>query len=230
MEPLAEWVHVMRRLERFEGGIHVVAHSMGALLSVAFALKHPRLVRTLVLVSPVGVPKAPKDKVGGLKGGLGRRLLFRSLFWLWDGGWTPQVLVRGGGRWLGRVIAGWMIRQRLRIEGGGVGEEALVEYFYQISAAEASGEYALSTVLESGAYARRPLCDRLVGVRVPVVLLYGDRDWMSVDAGREVAAALHVENWVGVVEHAGHHVYFDNADEFNRLVMRACRKEQHVLA
>lgn len=227
VEPLAEWVDVMRGVERFEGGLHVVGHSMGALLSVAFTLRYPRLVKNLVLVSPVGMPKAPKDKVGEMKGGRCRRLLFRGLLWLWEKGWTPQVLVRGGGRWLGRIVAGWMIRERLRMGGERVGEKAMMEYFYQISAAEASGEYALNTVLESGAYARRPLCERLRTVKVPVVLLYGERDWMSVEVGREVAGELTVKNWVSVVEDAGHHVYFDNADEFNRLVLRACRDDKN---
>eukprot|EP00177_Eucheuma_denticulatum_P004591 GFKZ01008355.1.p1 GENE.GFKZ01008355.1~~GFKZ01008355.1.p1 ORF type:complete len:420 (+),score=36.30 GFKZ01008355.1:105-1262(+) len=221
IDPLAEWMQVMRELEPFEGGVHLVGHSMGAFLAVAFALRYPQMVRNLVLASPVGVPKAPVDKLGRMRGGWRRKLLFRVVFGLWEWGWTPQVLVRWGGGNLGRRLAGRMILARFGMNDS-KGEEALVEYFYQISAAPASGEYSLSTVLESGAYARRPLCERLVGVTVPVAFLYGDRDWMSADAGTEVTKRMRVKSWVKKIAGAGHHVYFDNAAEFNQLVLQAC--------
>lgn len=214
-------MQVMRTLEPFEGGVHLVGHSMGAFLAVAFALSYPQMVKNLVLASPVGVPKAPVDKLGRMAGGWRRKLIFRMVFGLWEWGWTPQVLVRWGGANLGRRLAGRMILARFGMKDRN-GEEALVEYFYQISAAPASGEYSLSTVLESGAYARRPLCERLAAVTVPVAFLYGDRDWMSADAGNEVTKRMKVKSWVKKITGAGHHVYFDNAAEFNQLVLQAC--------
>lgn len=40
--------------------------------------------------------------------------------------------------------------------------EAVAPYLYQITAAPGSGEYALNLLLEPGAWARRPLCERLL--------------------------------------------------------------------
>jgi hypothetical protein len=40
--------------------------------------------------------------------------------------------------------------------------ERIAPYLYQITAAPGSGEYALSLLLEPGAWARRPLCERLL--------------------------------------------------------------------
>ena len=40
--------------------------------------------------------------------------------------------------------------------------ESIAPYLYQITAARGSGEYALNLLLEPGAWARRPLCERLL--------------------------------------------------------------------
>jgi hypothetical protein len=40
--------------------------------------------------------------------------------------------------------------------------EMIAPYLYQITAAPGSGEYALNLLLEPGAWARRPLCMRLL--------------------------------------------------------------------
>lgn len=40
--------------------------------------------------------------------------------------------------------------------------EKIAPYLYQITAAQGSGEYALNLLLEPGAWARRPLCERLL--------------------------------------------------------------------
>lgn len=229
VEPLAEWADAIRAIEPHgfaDGKVHVVGHSMGAFLASAFALRYPALVRNLVLASPVGLPRAPRDKLAMMRGSKARRAIFRTIFALWEWGWTPQVLVRVGGATLGRMVAAWMITRRFPTEDP-VTREAFVEYFYQISAASPSGEYSLSTLLESGAYARRPMCDRLKQVQVPVTFLYGDRDWMSWEVAQEVGKGMKVRTWVRRVKEAGHHLYFDNAEEFNRCVVDACH---HVVA
>lgn len=226
VEPLAEWMSVMQTLEPAgfrNGRVHIVGHSMGAFLATAFALRYPHRVRNLVLASPVGVPKAPREKLTRIAGSRMRRAAFRALFTLWERGWTPQVLVRFGGAVLGRSVAAWMITRRFPAQDEAV-QQAFVEYFYEISCATASGEYSLSTVLESGAYARRPLCDRLSDVSVPVAFLYGDRDWMSSDAAAEAAKGMKVKHWVRTVKGAGHNLYYDNAEEFNRVVIEACHQ------
>jgi cardiolipin-specific phospholipase len=43
--------------------------------------------------------------------------------------------------------------------------ESLSPYLYQITAARGSGEYALNLLLEPGAWARRPLCERLLSLQ-----------------------------------------------------------------
>ena len=90
--------------------------------------------------------------------------------------------------------------------------ESIAPYLYQITAAPGSGEYALSLILEPGAWARRPLCERLLPLQgvcpywylkfnekdtdlpiaVPVAFIYGSRDWMDPQHAHSLVPSLAV--------------------------------------
>ena len=105
-------------------------------------------------------------------------------------------------------------------------QEALSQYAYQIFRLRGSGEYALAYLLAPGAYARRPLIERVKGLQNDTVLkkvtwIYGSYDWMDVDAGREASEGLgDVESDVIVVDRAGHNVHLDNPERFNRIISK----------
>ncbi|PXF47975.1 1-acylglycerol-3-phosphate O-acyltransferase [Gracilariopsis chorda] len=151
-----------------------------------------------------------------------RRFLFWMLFRLWDLGFTPQYLVRLGGTSLGRVLARKIIESRFQMQSQSA-REALVDYFYHISAADAAGEHSLSTILQSGAYARDPLCDRMDALKVPTVFLYGELDWMNYRYAKSICERMSVPTSVHVVEGAGHHLYFDNVNAFTQVILKTCR-------
>ena len=88
----------------------------------------------------------------------------------------------------------------------------------------------MAYLLAPGAYARRPLIERVKKLQNDTVLkqvtwIYGSDDWMDVDAGREASDRLGVdiESSVIVVDRAGHNVHLDNPVHFNKILEGALR-------
>lgn len=61
---------------------------------------------------------------------------------------------------------------------------------------------------------------------VPITLLYGSRSWVD-SSGGDIIQKLRPNSYVKslVIERAGHHIYADRAEEFNRLVVATCNGE-----
>ena len=131
-------------------------------------------------------------------------------------------------------------------------EEALAlhDYAYSLFRLRGSGEYALAYILAPGAFARSPLIRRIHGVGrqtladgklengIPVVLMYGENDWMDVKGGNNAKKKLDAERdrinktrkaegsedldegeaKVVIIKKAGHHVYLDSPDHFNEVM------------
>ncbi|KAB5577930.1 Alpha/Beta hydrolase protein [Coniochaeta sp. 2T2.1] len=186
------------------------------------------------------------------------------LVYLWDANVSPFSLVRLAGPLGPRFVSGWTSRRFNHLPSNE--SQVLHDYSYSLFRQKGSGEYALPYLLAPGAFARSPVINRIdqVGRQIirpatetepalretgiPVVLMYGESDWMDVGAGyaaeeklkaRVVKALLHGtdeekrrENGsakVVVVRKAGHHLYLDNPDEFNEAVLREMRdtREYH---
>jgi pimeloyl-ACP methyl ester carboxylesterase len=70
--------------------ITLLGHSLGGYLSTSYALKYPERVEKLVLISPVGVPKAPiKEEQIRLKG-----IFVSVITQLWSWNVTPMSVLR----------------------------------------------------------------------------------------------------------------------------------------
>jgi len=211
-------------------------------------------VDRLILVSPVGVPNNPYETNNDVKADpliidpldttvqsefsqphdtpsksavQVPRPLPRWVTILWEANFSPFMFARipvvGP-----KFASGWTSRrfgdlpsQRER--------QILSEYAYQIFRQKGSGEFALAYLLAPGAYARRPLMNRIKQLQNDNVLqsvtwIYGSYDWMDVDAGREASEKLgDVESDVHVVEKAGHNVHLDNPEGFNRIIRKILR-------
>ena len=193
-----------------------------------------------------------------------RKPLPKWLTYLWDANISPFSFVRWSGPLGPRLVSGWTSRRFSHLPQ----EEALAlhDYAYSLFKLRGSGEYALAYILAPGAFARSPLIRRIGGVGrqplpspqpslstnpslndskaeavengIPVVLMYGENDWMDVtggyaakvkiDAAREKAlegktAAERNEDQGGakviIIKNAGHHVYLDSPDHFNEVML-----------
>eukprot|EP00128_Syssomonas_multiformis_P012200 Colp12_sorted_trinity150504_noHs@19534 len=201
----------------------LMGHSLGGYLSTLYTMRHPEVVNKLLLVSPAGVGRKPEGAHPVTPAGTYlRSMLFKTVEIFWNWNVTPQSVTRAAGPWGRHIMGGYVDRRFKHLEE--MQAKNLREYLYHISALPPSGEYALNTILSFGAWAREPLCDRIEGLKVPTVFYYGAHDWMDKRFAYEVQSKINAPSKVVVVEHAGHHLYLDNPDEFNAVVLAELEK------
>jgi cardiolipin-specific phospholipase len=173
---------------------------------------------------------------------------------LWDANVSPFSIVRWAGPLGPRLASGWTTRRFDHLPAEQ--KAALHDYSYSIFRQRGSGEYALAYILAPGAHARSPLIRRIQGVGrqilethdaptvdsqtspapsgvkrengVPIVFMYGSKDWMDINGGLESAKKIlnateealktqspkerkRDQGSVKVLEvsKAGHHLYLD---------------------
>jgi cardiolipin-specific phospholipase len=196
-----------------------------------------------------------------------RRRISKWVSYLWDANISisPFSFVRWAGPVGPRLVSGWTSRRFSHLPGPE--SEALHHYAYSLFRQRGSGEFVLAYILAPGAFARSPLIRRIGGVGrqpipaastststsalsttppaaaptketgYPIVMMYGDNDWMDIAGGyateqklkEEREKALHSaselekakENGsakVLIIKKAGHHVYLDGWEEFNQVM------------
>ncbi|KAJ7638540.1 alpha/beta-hydrolase [Roridomyces roridus] len=147
----------------------------------------------------------------------------RRLFMhLWEEGWSPFQVVRSTVFW-GPLLIGKYSSRRF----SGLTEEEtrnMHDYILNITLAKGSGEYCISHILSPGAIARMPLVDRVAALKIPVTFIYGDHDWMDPQGGEDSVDSLRKSGNGNcrsyIVNNAGHHVYLDNPEAVDSLVVR----------
>lgn len=143
----------------------------------------------------------------------------KLLTWLWERNFTPINIVRLFGPLAGRVIAIWVYNRFSRVDSG---DELcdMCKYTTSVFLDRGSGEYCLGSILAPGSLARLPLSNRLPGqLKIPVLVLYGEIDWMDKKAGYELCKSIGKNAKFRIIPGAGHHLYVDNIPEFERQVL-----------
>jgi cardiolipin-specific phospholipase len=179
-----------------------------------------------------------------------RRQMPKWFTYLWDANVSPFSLVRLAGPLGPSLVSGWTSRRFSHLSASE--SQALHDYSYSLFRQRGSGEYALAYILAPGAFARSPLIRRIQGVGrqvlaphagptadatiggdlrengVPIIMVYGEHDWMDVTGGfaaekkinearKQVLKGKSTEERrkdagsakVLVVPKSGHHVYLD---------------------
>ncbi|KAF4619359.1 hypothetical protein D9613_005546 [Agrocybe pediades] len=150
----------------------------------------------------------------------------RRLFtYLWEEGWSPFQLVRSTVFWGPMLIGKYSTRRFSTL----TPEETrdMHDYIMNITLAKGSGEYCISHILEPGAHARLPMVDRIAALPkdMQVTFVYGDHDWMDPVGGQESVRQLkkagNPNAKMYIISNAGHHVYLDNKDAVNEMMVKA---------
>jgi pimeloyl-ACP methyl ester carboxylesterase len=127
----------------------LMGHSLGGFLSAKYTLKYPTHVKALALISPVGLPSPPTgvDKESDPIE-LSKRLAIIQA--AWAANVTPQGILRVMGP-RGRSFVKSIVNRRFRgsenINWTSEEVDIMTDYLYHISAADASGEYAMNSLL-----------------------------------------------------------------------------------
>lgn len=154
--------------------------------------------------------------------------------YLWNRNISPLGVVRNMGPFRSRLISAWTSRRfRKLYENEPENYSKIHDYCYRIFNAKGSGEFAITRILGVGALAKLPLMDRMPQYlsknNLPTLWMYGDKDWMNVEAGREMALEINElakKQGSGriagfkILNNAGHHLYMDNPEEFKDSIFK----------
>ncbi|PWN19313.1 alpha/beta-hydrolase [Microstroma glucosiphilum] len=160
----------------------------------------------------------------------------RAVFsWLWEQNYSPFGLLRTSS-FLGPWLASRYTSRRFSALPDGE-KKAIAAYTQAIFLSKGSGEYCLAHLLLPGAWARLPIATRAKELKreLPVSFIYGESDWMDVEAGRDVVKRLREWGNMGggrtfIVPHAGHNVHIDNPRALDRLLGRILDAKADVSA
>ena len=212
----------LARLEMKVTNMNLVGHSLGGYLSAQYARKYPKHVKRLMLVSPVGVP-IPKTTSLESKNSK-KSLSVQLALWAWQANFTPQHIIRALSESRGQNYLQIMLQRRFpNVFHDVTGSLYMSDYLYQISVAQASGEYAMNSLLTMHVddnarpqiVAREPIATFIDDIKMPKCLLFGDRDWLYHPDIPAVVEQSPSTEWFRVPS-AGHHIYFDNPSVFHQ--------------
>ncbi|KAJ9576041.1 hypothetical protein L9F63_007141, partial [Diploptera punctata] len=200
----------------------LLGHSFGGFLATSYALHFPERVTHLILADPWGFPEKPADIAQKYNIPLWVRALAfatQPLNPLW------AVRLAGPlGQWVIEKFRPDLIEKFTSVLNENV--NIIPQYVYHCNAQTPSGESAFHAMMTGFGWAKRPMCNRIdsLNKEIPVTLLYGSRSWVDNLSG-EVIKQKRTESYVNiqVIQGAGHHVYADKSDIFNRHVNEACK-------
>lgn len=228
----------------------LAGHSMGGYLSVAYAERYPQHVERLILISPVGVPEKKEEDDNRLNSlPFHIRTLFKTVRYLFECGVTPGSFLRSLPLSKSKSMIDSYILNRLPAIQCEQERKDLGEYLYQNSMLPGSGEYCLSHILTSGAFARIPLVNRITEIKsedgkgMEVHFIFGENDWMDYQGGIETQKLCYQKRqemleqkqqnlpprvFVHGVRNAGHLLMLDNYIEFNAAMVIAAGGEDSL--
>ncbi|XP_012540382.1 (Lyso)-N-acylphosphatidylethanolamine lipase isoform X1 [Monomorium pharaonis] len=219
-EELVRSVEEWRREMQLENFV-LLGHSMGGFLAASYAMRYPERVKHLILADPWGFPEKPSEVVAKTHLPLWVKAIafaVQPLNPLW------AVRVAGPfGQWLIEKTRPDIVKKFSPL----LKDDTAVisQYIHQCNAQTPSGESAFHAMMHGFGWAKNPIVKRMdkLNENIPITLLYGSRSWVDNSAGETIK--LHRSSSyvnVQVITGAGHHVYADKSDIFNKYVMEAC--------
>lgn len=200
--------------------IILLGHSLGGFLASSYAIHYPDRVKHLILADPWGFPEKPADIVQRYNLPLWiRAIVFVTQpfnpFW-------PVRVAGPFGQWVIEKTRPDIIKKFSTFVSD---TDVIPQYLYQCNSQNPTGEAAFHAMSASLGWAKHPMVNRIHTLQndVPITLLYGSRSWVDNASGELIRekrpdSLVHIQ----VITGAGHHVYADKPEAFNRYVVEAC--------
>ncbi|XP_029160226.1 protein ABHD4 isoform X2 [Nylanderia fulva] len=218
-----EWRREMQ-LEKFV----LLGHSMGGFLAASYAMQYPERVKHLILADPWGFPEKPSDTPAKASDAAAKANI---PFWVKAIAFAVQPLnplwavrVAGPfGQWLIEKTRPDIVKKFTPL----LKDDTTIisQYIHQCNVQTPSGESAFHAMMHGFGWAKNPIVKRMdkLSNDIPITLLYGSRSWVDNSAGETIKqnrSSSYVN--VQVITGAGHHVYADKSETFNKYVLEAC--------
>ncbi|MBA3533217.1 MAG: alpha/beta fold hydrolase [Ardenticatenales bacterium] len=194
VESLEAWRQEME-LDQFT----LLGHSMGGFVAGSYALAYPEHVAHLILADPGGMSRDVHPKNG----------IYYNL--------PPQRIVRLAGP-LGPALVSF--GREMEVERSPYAEGTLTDYYYQISAAPASGEIAFRKLLGVTEWAL-PLLAEVEALPMPVTLIWGEGDELvSPENGVRAKELIRTSELI-IIPDAAHSPYSETPQAFHDAILNS---------
>lgn len=230
IESMEQW-----RQEHNFSQMNIVAHSFGGYISFKYCLKYPQHVKKLILVSPGGVERSIFSIHNSQTKGIvipdpSSPHYYRNPF-------LPPIVTKYGFKLLKmlgplgiRLISKYLSIRFSRGVKPGHEEQVkdLLQYTMNLFYQDNNSFDALKVLLNAQLLAPSPILDNLNQLKNPVYFMYGQHDWMNAKAGLAATNELqrvYKSAKFGIIKNAGHNVFLDNPDDFNKEVINYLREE-----
>jgi pimeloyl-ACP methyl ester carboxylesterase len=211
----------------------LVGHCFGGFIATSYAIRYPSRVRHLVLVNPWGFQEYRQRAVpssGDEDRSLPTPLWVQTLAFALQP-FNPFSILRVAGSWGPTLVARFkpdLIKRFSHM----FTDDTIAQYIYHWNAQTPSGEVAFKHMSHDFGWARYPMIERVkdVALFVPMTLIYGSRSLADSSIGQKIQE-LRKNSFVDthVVSGAGHFVFADKSDLFNKLLQHTCSLVDHRL-
>ncbi|XP_077287829.1 (Lyso)-N-acylphosphatidylethanolamine lipase-like isoform X2 [Arctopsyche grandis] len=198
---------------------YLLGHSMGGFIAASYSLQHPERVKHLILADPWGFPERPTNVAERYQLPLWVRMVVTAVQPL-----NPLWALRAAGpfgQWVVEKARPDLVKKFAPVVP--LADEIIPQYIYQCNAQTPSGESAFHAMMHGFGWAKNPITRRMdeLSVDIPITMLYGSRSWVDNITG-DMIKSQRTKSYVNVINGAGHHIYLDKPDVFNRYVQEAC--------
>ncbi|XP_033114527.1 1-acylglycerol-3-phosphate O-acyltransferase ABHD5-like isoform X2 [Anneissia japonica] len=198
----------------------LIGHSLGGFLSYAYGIQYPERVKHMVLVDPWGFPERDEQFEQTRNFPLWLRVV-RTIMLTFN----PLSGLRAAGP-LGHYLVGRLRPDLDRKFSSVDNQNTISKYIYHCNVQRPTGEEGFKSLQVFLAWAHNPMINRIADLdkQVPLTVLYGSKSWMDSKMAYSIKY-IRKDSQVNIkiVQGAGHHVYADKAESFNKIIQDVCR-------